>query len=82
MNNSSKVIFRDFNSGEILIERTTNWKFEVGQVFEGFWGCNSIVRKVKLGMELDDYYNEKTGRVEDDLLVVQNVYVERIPLKF
>lgn len=82
MDNSSKVIFRDFNSGEILIERTTNWKFEVGQVFEGFWGCNSTIREVKLGMELDVNYNEKTGKLEDDLLVVQNVYVERIPLKF
>jgi len=82
MNNSSKVIFRDFNSGEIIDTHTTNWKFEVGQVFEGFWGCNSTVREVKLGMEIDVNYNEKTGKLEDDLLVVQNVYVERIPLKF
>lgn len=49
-----------------------HWKFEVGQVFEGFWGCTSTVTRVELGM-----VHESGG-----LMVVQRVWVKRVPIKF
>jgi len=43
------VSFKDIDTGELLLSNVPcDWKFEVGQVFEGFWGCWSEVRSVDL----------------------------------
>ena len=61
------VCFKDYTTRETISNYETDFKFEVGQVFKGFWGADSEVKEVELTMELN------TNKLE----VVQIVYVER-----
>ena len=65
------VVFKDYPTEKIIKQYETDFKFEVGQVFKGFWGADSEVKKVELTMQLDTYTDSHF------LQVVQIVYVER-----
>ena len=66
------VVFKDYSTEKIIKQYETDFKFEVGQVFKGFWGADSEVKKVELTMELDTSHT-----YSHFLQVVQIVYVER-----
>lgn len=67
----NRVVFIDNTTNETIEPYMCDWKFEVGQTFHGFWGYDSTVVKVELGMS---YENLR-------LLVVQRVWVNRVPLE-
>ena len=69
MNN---VFFFDAKTKELIdcYYMPNPWKFEVGEVFNGFWGYTSTVTAVELGMTHDN----------DGLHVTQGVFVERVPI--
>jgi len=72
-----QVSFRDIDTNEILLcNCPCDWKFEKGQVFNGFWGCNSTVEKVDLTMEFHTDFDESKRQ----LIVHQMVYVKRVSL--
>lgn len=68
----SNVVFFDAKTDELIdcYYMPNPWKFEVGQVFHGFWGYDSTVTKVELGMIHDN----------NSLMVDQKIWVNRIPL--
>jgi hypothetical protein len=74
------VTFKDVDTKEVISSYSNDWKFEVGQVFDGFWGCTSTVTKVELTMELERHW--ANGGEERNLVVVQIVWVKRVPLEF
>lgn len=76
----SIIYFRDADTNEVILINENDWKFEVGQVFNGFWGCVSTVTKVELDMRMD--YHWVNGREVGDLKVVQDVTVKRVPIQF
>ena len=76
----SIVYFRDADTNEVFCSNETDWKFEVGQVFNGFWGCVSTVTKVELDMRLDPRW--ENDREIRDLKIVQDVTVKKVPIKF
>lgn len=67
----NRVVFIDSTMNKTIGPCMCDWKFEVGQTFHGFWGYDSTVVKVELGMS---YENLR-------LLVVQRVWVNRVPLE-
>ena len=74
------VYFRDADTNEVILITENDWKFEVGQVFNGFWGCVSTVTKVELDMRMEPHWeNDREVRV---LKVVQDVTVKRVPIQF
>ena len=74
------VRFRDADTKEVILINENDWKFEVGQVFNGFWGCVSTVTNVELDMRMDPRW--KNGREIRDLKVIQDVTVKRVPIEF
>lgn len=73
------VTFKDVDTKEIISSYPNDWKFEVGQVFEGFWGCTSTVTKVELTMRLER--NWESGKGEKVLVVEQIVWMKRVPIE-
>ena len=69
---SSQVVFRDWKTGEVINRWMTDWRFEEGQVYKGFWGAESTVMLVELGMEIEHIYPDK-----QKLIVIQVVWVQR-----
>ena len=74
------VYLRDADTNEVLLINKNDWKFEAGQVFNGFWGCISTVTKVELDMQMDSHW--ENGREVSDLNIIQNVWVKRVPIQF
>ena len=74
------VYLRDADTNEVLFINKNDWKFEVGQVFNGFWGCISTVTKVELNMQMDSHW--ENGQEVSDLNIIQNVWVKRVPIQF
>lgn len=73
------VVFKDADTKEFISSHPTNWKFEVGQVFKGFWGCTSTVTEVELRMDLEsDWIHGGEVRY---LVFVQIVWIKRTPIK-
>ena len=74
------VYFRDADTKEVILINENDWKFEVGQVFNGFWGCVSTVTNVELDMRMNHHW--VNGREVAELQVVQDVTVKRVPIQF
>ena len=74
------VYFRDADTNEVLLINKNDWKFEVGQVFNGFWCCISTVTKVELDMQMDSHW--ENGREVSDLNIIQIVWFKRVPIQF
>lgn len=74
------VYFRDADTNEVILITENDWKFEVGQVFNGFWGCVSTVTKVELDLRIEPRWeNDREVRYTK---VVQDVTVKRVPIQF
>lgn len=67
----NRVVFIDGTTNMVIDSYPCDWKFEVGQTFHGFWGYDSTVVKVELGMSHES----------DGLMIVQRVWVKRVPLE-
>ena len=74
------VYLRDADTNEVLLINKNDWKFEVGQVFNGFWGCVSTVTNVELDMQIDSHW--ENGHEISDLNIIQNVWFKRVPIQF
>ena len=74
------VYFRDADTDEVILINKNDWKFEVGQVFNGFWGCVSTVTKVELDMRMDSHW--ENNHEVNDLNVIQSVWFKRVPIVY